>query len=183
MAALVGEGEGTGKGNGSLGGQGGGGEESSGGGRAACAGCGGGSRFDKDCFAERGAGALASPCVNWPSAWRIARSPLTQAPTSIAALLPSPREAIRSLDVSVTSATLAPGGWWVFHVSVSCAGFRYTLLRRYREFYALHTNLSAGGGKPPAFPRKYSTRSQTETFAEKRRQVLNCSFTCCRFPS
>ncbi|KAL1511246.1 hypothetical protein AB1Y20_006055 [Prymnesium parvum] len=116
---------------------------------------------------------LAQAVAEVAALTKIASQSEAQAPTSIAALLPSPREAIRSLDVSVTSATLAPGGWWVFHVSVSCAGLRYTLLRRYREFYALHTNLSAGGGKPPAFPRKYSTRSQTETFAEKRRQELN----------
>ena len=59
----------------------------------------------------------------------------------------------------------------MFHVTVECAGTTYILLRRYREFYGLHSTLGAGGNALPAFPPKRSTRSQNERFAQKRRQV------------
>jgi len=61
----------------------------------------------------------------------------------------------------------------VFHVAVTCAGVSYTVRRRYREFYFLHSELSVGSSHPPTFPRKYSTRTQDAKFAEKRRQELD----------
>ena len=95
-----------------------------------------------------------------------------QARPTIAALLPAPQDALRSLRVSVPAASQTPGGWWVFHTAVECAGTSYVLLRRYREFSALHSTLGAGGAALPAFPPKRSTRSQNERFAHKRRQEL-----------
>jgi len=96
-----------------------------------------------------------------------------QARPSITSLLPSPQDAIRSMLVAVAATSITPGGWWVFHVAVTCAGVSYTVRRRYREFYFLHSELSVGSSHPPTFPRKYSTRTQDAKFAEKRRQELD----------
>jgi len=103
------------------------------------------------------------------------------APSSVRAsqALPKPDQALRSLQASVARACkikAESGWWWSYQLHVASGGISFTISRRFSEFKKLHEVLRLlhlPPGRLPLLPPKYSARSQTEQFAEDRRQALD----------